>query len=364
MGDMLDDDMDRWDDERVSRAFARPDRATQRLSREATLRRSIARSERELAELESRREELAQRFGEEPPVGSVIAFVKMFPGSAKTYTYAALRTGGERVVGSGWFLTGRDGSRPRTWESLCEFIGNGPFRVIPASDAQPRKAWAINADGASTEFYPRHVAPEAFQPALGRSVRAGRKSAIAVFPTSGKAVFDSFLRGFGVLPRSDVLSATEPKSMTELALEKLRPFIVGREGDENGRWLVIDERLYAGGITEIDPETGLSRDVVKTYPASDKGEARARQSVRDRNRAYREQIRRLEIEPPLWSRVSSVDDARKWARRQGDGWIRYNGSTVVAVRLNWESVKLQLGEVRPGTGQSYELVTEPLSDAD
>lgn len=277
--------------------------------RETALRRAIARNEAELARLEAERERRAERFGEEPPVGSVITFTKLFSDPAKPYSYAALRTGPERVSGGGWYITGRDGKQPRDWDALCEFIGDNPFRVIPPSGV------------------------------AGHQVDGGP---FVVMVDEAAAILGAVKDGW---------REAEPKSATERALAKLHPFIVGREPN-GGRWQVIDERLQL----QVDAITQKPLDIIKTYPANDKGRARAHQSVRDRNKAYRDQVRQLEVEPPVGSRVSSVEDARRWAHRKPDGWTRYNGSHIQGVRLGWESVLRQLGEIRPGVGRSYEMI--------
>lgn len=52
---------------------------------------------------------------------AVIFFEKRFGGSSRTYHYVALK------IGSMWFLTGKShgpGSYPKTWDTLCEFIGD------------------------------------------------------------------------------------------------------------------------------------------------------------------------------------------------------------------------------------------------
>jgi hypothetical protein len=299
-------------------------------AREAKLRRAIARQEAELARLETEREQRAERFGEEPPRGTVIVFPRRYPGSYKTYEFAALR------ATSYWYLTGRE-AKEYSWSELCEFIGDAPFRVIPAPDAQPARAWTIQPGGKAVEFFPGRFDPATFQPAFGRFLdafaRSARKTGVVIFPDSGEPA---------------------PKSATEQALARLSPFIVGREPN-GGRWQVLDERLQL----QVDAVTKEPLDVIKTYPANDKGRARAHQSVRDRNKAYREQVRRLEVEPPVGSRVASADDARKWARRQEDGWVRYSDQTIVAVRLSWSAVKLALGAMRPGTPHSAELINGP-----
>lgn len=277
--------------------------------REEALRRAIARDQAELAKLETERERMAERFGTEPPRGTVITFPHRYPSSHKTYTFAALRGT------SYWYLTGRE-TKEYSWSELCAFIGDAPFRTIPP--AAGKAAWMMDPTG----------------------IAARRVLVLEDEATK-------LLR-----------SATEPKSATERALERLQRFSATIVASD-GRWIVIDDQIYGGGgIVETDPETGLPNDAVAVFSADHKGEKRARQSARDRNRAYREQVRRLEVEPPVWSRVSSVDDHRKWARRQEDGWVRYSGTAIMAVRLSWDSVKLQLGEMRPGTGRSSELINE------
>lgn len=275
--------------------------------REEALRRAIARDQAELARLETEREALAKRFGEEPPTGSVITFTKFYPGSVRPYSYAALRAG-RPLMADGWWLTGREAKSPRTWAELCEFIGDAPFRVI---------------DPNGNTVTMRTSAPE---PNTATPIR---------------------------LVHADELTETVSRWVDAFnGNVSDSPFIVGREANQ-GRWQVIDERLsgdFAGAV-----------EIVKTFPANDKGEVRARQSVRDRNtawRAERDAILSLETEPPVWSRVTSLDKAKLWARRQPDGWVRYNGYAVQAVRLTWRSVRDTLGAMRPGTPDSPELINE------
>jgi hypothetical protein len=51
-------------------------------------------------------------------------------------------------------------------------------------------------------------------------------------------------------------------------------------------------------------------------------------------------------EPPLWSKIESVENPNRWARREPSGWVRYTNTTIQSCRLTWESVQRQLGEWR------------------
>ncbi|QXN73229.1 hypothetical protein SEA_HANS_12 [Gordonia phage Hans] len=55
----------------------------------------------------------------EPPKSTVLTFSKRYPGSTRTYTFAALK-----VRKNVWALTGRETST-FTWLELLEFIGDG-----------------------------------------------------------------------------------------------------------------------------------------------------------------------------------------------------------------------------------------------
>lgn len=52
----------------------------------------------------------------EPGPGSVIRLAVSYPGSPKTYTYAAIEATGL------WYLTGVEGGRGRSWESLISWL--------------------------------------------------------------------------------------------------------------------------------------------------------------------------------------------------------------------------------------------------
>jgi hypothetical protein len=54
-------------------------------------------------------------------------------------------------------------------------------------------------------------------------------------------------------------------------------------------------------------------------------------------------------QPPVWSKIQSVENPVRWARREPSGWVRYTGTAIQSVRLSWESVQRQLGEWRPRT---------------
>lgn len=53
-----------------------------------------------------------------PPAKSVISFGVAYPGSPKTYIYAAIEAAGQ------WYITGEDGSSPRSWPSLVRWLKN------------------------------------------------------------------------------------------------------------------------------------------------------------------------------------------------------------------------------------------------
>lgn len=73
-----------------------------------------------LSKIEKLQERLAQLVSMPPEpsdeTGVVVGFTKTF-GGGREYTYAAVRAGNGY-----WYCTGRQGSPPRTWEQLVEFI--------------------------------------------------------------------------------------------------------------------------------------------------------------------------------------------------------------------------------------------------
>jgi len=87
-------------------------------------RRNLERAQREMAVAELK----AVRNGVEPPVGSVVAFVKHYErGLSQTYHYAAIRT----VLG--WYLTGQE-TGVLGWSELNEFADEGTLRVATGWD--------------------------------------------------------------------------------------------------------------------------------------------------------------------------------------------------------------------------------------
>lgn len=61
---------------------------------------------------------LAETYGDEPPIGSVIRWQKVY-GDGKTYSYAAIRTE------VGWFTTGPRAPKGYDWDSLTSWIDAG-----------------------------------------------------------------------------------------------------------------------------------------------------------------------------------------------------------------------------------------------
>lgn len=47
---------------------------------------------------------------------SVVRFKVAFPGTPKSYSYAAIKAGRE------WWITGRDGASGRSWEALLKLL--------------------------------------------------------------------------------------------------------------------------------------------------------------------------------------------------------------------------------------------------
>lgn len=300
------------------------------------------RAERELAAAQERLAALdavADRFGEEPPVGTVITFRKRFPDSNREYSYAALRTKSERVVGGGWFLTGRDGSRPRTWEWLTEFIGDSRFRVIEP----PGWSWADD-DGKPLppvkSFFVAQDEAAAFLGATAAAIRLRENATVAPLPGEPEKTPAPGESGYDA---AKFEAATRRKYHNPLA-----PFTLVIKA---GQWTVLDRR-----------ESDANRQIVATFPADADGVRRADQSVRDRNRAVREDILALRVEPPVGARVRSMDNRHLWAQRMPGGWMRFHGKTMQAVRLSWPTVCRQLSQggwssdrIEPGTPDSTEM---------
>lgn len=256
--------------------------------------------EREMEKLRTRSAELdeaANRFGAEPPVGTIVDFRKHFPGSLKTYSYAALRVGPERKVGGGWFLTGRDGAEPRTWEWVCDFIGDGPFRVIPPETSK-------NAAVDSVE--------------LRATKRPGDEfPSFEQVPGPGESGYNAAKFEGGVRHKNH---------------NPVAPFIAA-PGKFTGDWLVLDLR-----------KPHFDNQVVRYFAGSD-GERRARQSAADHNRIVWKTFRNgphLTFMPP-GSRVRSKTNPKLWAQCGDDGrWTRYNGSMIQSIGLSQDSMLRQL----------------------
>lgn len=286
--------------------------------------------EREMAKLRARQAELdaaASRFGEEPPVGTVITFQKHFPNSIKTYSYAAIRTGPERVAGAGWFLTGRDASQPRTWAWLTDFIGDGPFRVIMPESISGKAAFfkamtnrnmpsnmvlVVDETGKATvgvdPATPREPATD-----WDTALRAARKQAVIVDLVQTKRPGDEFPSYVAAPGRSNY--------------NPLAPFVAHFDAD---MWKVLNR--------------STNDQVVKSYRADEDGERRARQSAVDRNRLAWKSFRGGLNVLPVGSRVRSKANPKLWAVRHNNGWARYNGDVVQGVRLTQDTMLRQLGD--------------------
>lgn len=76
--------------------------------------REVAELEKQIKELSEKRDRLVNN--QQPGVGSVVKFTRYL--GRQTYTYAAIRTD------AGWYLTGRDGARKRTWSELLDYAGS------------------------------------------------------------------------------------------------------------------------------------------------------------------------------------------------------------------------------------------------
>jgi len=292
--------------------------------------------EREMAKFQARLgelDEVANRFGEEPPVGTVITFQKHFPNSLKTYSYAAIRTGPERAVGAGWFLTGRDGKEPRTWEWLTDFIGDGPFRVI-ASEPDGGKASFFNV--LFNDHMPSNMVLAVDE--AGR-ISMGVDPARVDRPNLAKRMGDEFSHvaapGQSNYDPEKFEAATRAK-YAETALEPFWTTFVDATINTPAVWAVRDRRATSDSA-------GPGGAVVATFPTGDDGERRALQSAADRNRLARREMLKLEAEPPVGARVRSTINRRYWARREPQGWVRYHNTTIQGVRLSWSEVRRQLG---------------------
>jgi hypothetical protein len=272
--------------------------------------------EREMAKLRARVAELdaaADRFGEEPPVGTVITFEKQFPNSIKTYSYAAIRTGPERVAGAGWFLTGRDASQPRTWAWLTDFIGDGPFRVIAPESGK-------------SKFFNVMLGDHTFSNMVLAVDEAG-KTTLGVDPARPKMTdLARAARKLGLF----TVAPEEVKRPLERVANPVAPFYAIETGDRLS-WAVCDSRVAEQPA------------VVVAFPADHDGERRARQSAADRNRVVWHSYRAGLEEPPVGARVRSKSNPRLWAVREDNGWTRYNGSVMQCARLRWETARRQLG---------------------
>jgi hypothetical protein len=318
--------------------------------------------EREMDKLRARLGELdeaANRFGEEPPVGTVITFKKRFPHKPnttmadKTYSYAAIRTGPERVAGAGWYLTGRDGSQPRTWAWLTDFIGDGPFRVI-----------APEFDGGGKASFFNVLFDDRMPSNLVLIVDETGKTTVGVDPAEpGRVTMSDLARAtrklgtFGVAPEDverplaapgesgydpEKFEAATRAKYAETALEPFWAMFVEATINSSAAWVVRDRRVTSDSA-------GPGGVVVATFPADDDGKRRALQSVADRNRPVRREMLKLKTEPPVGARVRSVVNRRSWARREPQGWVRYSGTRIQGVRLSWAEVRRQLGRIEAGS---------------
>jgi hypothetical protein len=274
-------------------------------------RQHIAREMKKLMDRVAELDAAADRFGEEPPVGTVITFQKHFPHSLKTYSYAALRVGPERVAGAGWYLTGRDGAQPRTWEWLTDFIGDGPFRVIAPESGKSKFFNALFDDRTPSNMV--LVVDEAGKTTLG--VDPARPKMADLARAARK------LGLFTVAPE-------EIERPLERVANPVAPFYAVETG---GTWAVCDSRVADQPATVV------------AFPVAHDGERRARQSAADRNRAVWRTYRAGLTEPPVGARVRSKSNPKLWAVRENNGWARYNGSTLQCARLRWETTRRQLG---------------------
>jgi hypothetical protein len=322
MGDMADDARDAYEDEYLFRTHSR----RRELGRPglSSERRHIAREMKKLMDRAAELDEAANRFGAEPPVGTVVTFQKHFPNSIKTYSYAALRVGPERAVGAGWFLTGRDGAQPRTWEWLTDFIGDGPFRVI-APESGKSKFFNVLFDDRT---------PSAMVLAVDEAGHILTGVDPVGFRTDSEPARN-------LKPASDDFEAETYAKKARWALEPFWTTFVEATVSSSAAWVVRDRRV-------ISDSAGPGGAVVATFPADDDGERRALQSAADRNRLARREMLKLETEPPVGARIRSVTNRRCWARREPQGWVRYNGTTIQGVRLSWPEVRRQLGRIEPG----------------
>jgi hypothetical protein len=309
MGDALDDFIGgsaEWPFS--SRRTGRPGLSSEK----AHIRREITKLNARLAELD----EAANRFGDEPPVGTVVTFQKRFPNSLKAYSYAALRVGAERAVGTGWFLTGRDGKQPRTWEWLTDFIGDGPFRIILPY------AYMEGPGGEVVAFTPDKA------PDWSEIARLARKTSLAL---------ERHKRPGNESPSFKVASTSQNDLLGEGAPNPAAPFHAVR-ALTTPHWEVVNR---------------VTGELKTVFPTDRDGERRARQSAHDRNRAVWDgQYAGGHTEPPVGSRVRSKGDLRLWAERRAGGWVRFNGDTIQAIRLSWPSVRRQLKVVEPGQGRT------------
>lgn len=65
----------------------------------------------------------------EPERGGVIRLSVAYPGSPKTYTYAAIEVDGL------WYLTGIDGGTGRSWDSLISWLKDKNAEITSLSQA-------------------------------------------------------------------------------------------------------------------------------------------------------------------------------------------------------------------------------------
>jgi len=304
--------------------------------------------EREMAKLQARLGELdeaANRFGDEPPVGTVITFQKHFPNSIRTYSYAALRTGPERATGAGWFLTGRDGSQPRTWAWLTDFIGDGPFRVI-APEAGKSSFFNVLFD----DRMPSNmvlVVGDRGKAHVGVDPTAASRDALRQAKRSSFERYDADRTERVAAPgEAGYDAATFEATVRHKQHNPVAPFVALLVDD---KWRVLDLR----GRT-LGEQMMSGKSYPGSYADSEDGKRRAEQSASDRNRLLWKRFRNGLVEPPVGARVRSKSNPNLWAVRSVDGWIRRNGIRVQGVKLSWTETRRQLGgDVEPGSAASW-----------
>lgn len=303
---------------RSSSLFARPARTPGSSTREYALRKRIERDQAALAELEIRRE----RFGAEPAVGTTIVFVKAFdkpsPLNGRTrYPYAALRTE------TGWYLTGRE-TGAKSWDELTEFIGDGEFVAYdpPAKFAE----W---------------TSPFAGLAGIADKLRNFPKFKVISDPRMPTGVLVVMTEG----EEHDHVHVSVDPAWVKPRRDPLAPFAAMRVPDARPeRWQVV----------RWSDDYSDAYETVRSFGGG-AGQIHAIQSAAARNAAYQHDVLTLKVEPPVGARVRAKSNHRIWARREPNGWTRYNGTTVQGVRLSFDTVRYQLGPMEPGTQHSLDL---------